>query len=232
MNLDLDLDILNFIAMYIDNSNSMFDYENRIWNTSLRYIAGIDEVGRGPLAGPVVAAAVVIPKGIEFPAVNDSKKLTEKRRNSLNIMIQEVPGVQFAIAELQPEAIDRLNILRASQLAMKEAVLKLAKVDFALIDGLPVPQFPVKNMAIVKGDSKSASIAAASIIAKVYRDKLMERYAEKFPEYCFEKNKGYGTAQHLEALKIYGPTPIHRKSFAPVKDFFKDKALIQPEFKL
>jgi ribonuclease HII len=218
--------------MYIDNSHPMFDYENEAWGAGFENIAGIDEVGRGPLAGPVVAAAVVIPKGIDFPAVNDSKKLTERQRNKLNGLILEFPGIQYAITEIQPEAIDRLNILRAAQLAMKEAVLKIVKVDFAIIDGLPVPQFPVKNKSLVKGDSKSASIAAASIIAKVYRDKIMEKYAIEFPEYGFEKNKGYGTAQHLKALKKYGPTPIHRKSFAPVKYFFEKKEFEQPEFEL
>jgi ribonuclease HII len=210
----------------------MFDFENEAWNAGFINIAGIDEVGRGPLAGPVVAAAVVIPKGIEFPAVNDSKKLTEKQRNNLNKMILEFSGIQYAIAEIQHEAIDRLNILRASQLAMKEAVLRIRKVDFALIDGLSVPNFPIKNKALVKGDSKSASIAAASIIAKVYRDEIMEKYAVRFPEYGFEKNKGYGTAQHLNALKKYGPTSIHRKSFAPVKVFFEKKEFEQPEFEL
>jgi ribonuclease HII len=218
--------------MYIDNEHSMFKHENEIWNAGFENIAGVDEVGRGPLAGPVVAAAVVIPRGIDFPAVNDSKKLTEGQRNKLQKMILEIPGVKYAIAELQPEAIDRLNILRATHLAMKEAVLKINHVNFSLIDGLPVPNFPTECKALVKGDSRSASIAAASILAKVYRDELMKKYALKFKEYGFERNKGYGTAQHLEAVRKYGPTPIHRKSFAPIKEFFEKKRFIQLEFEL
>ena len=218
--------------MYIDNSHPMFCHENEIWKAGFKNIAGIDEVGRGPLAGPVVAAAVVIPIGIDFPPVNDSKKLSEKQRNKLQKMILEIPGIKYAIAELQPEAIDRLNILRASQLAMKKAVLKIKNVDFSLIDGLPIPDFPTECESIVKGDSKSASIAAASIIAKVYRDNLMLKYSLVFKEYGFEKNKGYGTAQHLEAIKKYGPTPIHRKTFAPIKELFDKKEFEQLEFGL
>ena len=211
--------------MYIDNCHSMFKYENELWNDGIANIAGIDEVGRGPIAGPVVAAAVVIPKGIDFPAVDDSKKLTERQRKILQKMIKEVPGIMYAIAEVQVEEIDRLNILRASQLAMKKAVSKIIEADFALIDGLPVAEFPLPSIALVKGDSKSASIAAASILAKVYRDEIMERYALEYPEYGFEKHKGYGTAYHLDAIKKYGPSPIHRKTFAPVKNYFEKPEL-------
>ena len=218
--------------MQIDCAHPMFDFENEMWDAGFKNIAGIDEVGRGPLAGPVVAAAVIIPHGINFPPVDDSKKLTDKKRKILEREILEIPGLKYAIAEIQPEEIDRLNILRAAQSAMAEAVNSLGVVDFSLIDGLPVPNFPTRSKAIVKGDSKSASIAAASILAKVYRDELMDKYAEEFPGYGFEKNKGYGTAQHLAALKELGPTPIHRKSFAPVRELFEKKELIQPELEL
>lgn len=204
---------------FLDKDSEILVPETKKWNEGFCFIAGIDEVGRGPLAGPVVAAAVVFPKYSELiPPVNDSKKLTEKQRAELQKQIMEVPGVQYAIAEISPEEIDKINILRASHLAMKKAAAQLDKVDFALIDGLPVHGFPIENQAIVKGDSKSASIAAASIIAKVYRDTLMDKLAELYPEYGFESHKGYGTADHLAALKKYGPCPIHRKTFAPVRD--------------
>lgn len=195
----------------------MFLYEREIWDDGVSFIAGIDEAGRGPLAGPVVAAAVIIPKETKFPLVNDSKKLTDKQRRVLRTEIMSVDEVLFSIVEISVSEIEKINILRATHLAMKKTVQKLQCADFALIDGLPVPQFPIPSKAIVKGDSKSASIAAASILAKVYRDELMEKYAVKYPQYGFDKNKGYGTSAHMTALKKYGPCPIHRKTFAPVK---------------
>lgn len=204
---------------FLDKDSEILVPETKKWNEGFCFIAGIDEVGRGPLAGPVVAAAVVFPKDSQvIPRVNDSKKLSEKQRTKLNEEILAVPGVQYAIVEISPEEIDQINILRASHLAMIKAVSQLEKVDFALIDGLPVRGFPIANEAIVKGDSKSASIAAASILAKVYRDKLMDKLAMEYPEYGFENHKGYGTAGHLAALKKHGPCPIHRKTFAPVRD--------------
>ena len=195
----------------------MFLYEREIWDDGVSFIAGIDEAGRGPLAGPVVAAAVIIPKETKFPLVNDSKKPTDKQRRVLRTEIMSVDEVLFSIVEISVSEIEKINILRATHLAMKKTVQKLQCADFALIDGLPVPQFPIPSKAIVKGDSKSASIAAASILAKVYRDELMEKYAVKYPQYGFDKNKGYGTSAHMTALKKYGPCPIHRKTFAPVK---------------
>ena len=204
---------------FLDKESEILVPELKKWDEGFCFIAGIDEVGRGPLAGPVVAAAVVFPKYSELiPLVNDSKKLSEKQRIELQKQILEVPGIQYATAEVSPEEIDRINILAASHLAMKKAAAQLDKVDFALIDGLPVKGFPIANQAIVKGDSKSASIAAASIIAKVYRDALMDKFASLYPEYGFESHKGYGTADHLAALKKHGPCPIHRKTFAPVRD--------------
>lgn len=187
-------------------------------------MAGVDEVGRGPLAGPVVAAAVVFPEGAKIPAVDDSKKLNEKQRGELKEAIMQVEGVQYAVAEVDEVKIDEINILRATHLAMRLAVEKLDKVDFLLVDGRPVPGLPVASLAVIKGDSKSASIAAASILAKVYRDELMCRYAEIYPEYGFEEHKGYGTAKHLAAIKKHGVCKIHRRSFAPVRDILDPPA--------
>ena len=217
---------------YIQGCHPMFLYEQEKWDDGVSFIAGIDEAGRGPLAGPVVAAAVVIPKYIKFPPVNDSKKLTDKQRRKLRTEIMSVDKILFSIVEISVGEIEKTNILRATHSAMKQTVQKLEYVDFALIDGLPVPHFPIPSKAIVKGDSKSASIAAASILAKVYRDELMEKYAVRYPQYGFEKNKGYGTAAHMEALKKYGPCPIHRKTFAPVREMLEKSRKIQQEFAL
>jgi ribonuclease HII len=203
---------------FISHDDKLLALENIKWDEGFSFVAGVDEVGRGPLAGPVVAAAVVFPPGSKIPKVNDSKKLTAARRDELRQAIIEVPGVQYAIAEVSPETVDRINILRASHLAMRQAVEQLAQVDFLLVDGLPVPDLPVANLAIIKGDSKSASIAAASILAKEYRDELMIKMAVDFPEYGFERHKGYGTQVHLKALEKFGICNIHRKSFAPVRN--------------
>ncbi|MCP4177378.1 MAG: ribonuclease HII [bacterium] len=210
----------------------MLSFEMEKWDDGIVFIAGIDEVGRGPLAGPVVAAAVVFDKNRNIPVVNDSKKLTEKKRNIYYKNIINTDKVQYSIAEVDIDIIDKINILQATYLAMRNAVSKLSNVEFALIDGLPIKNFNFPNIAIVKGDSKSASIAAASIIAKVHRDNLMAEHALKYPEYSFEKNKGYGTAAHLSAIKKYGPCPIHRKSFAPVSDYYMTDKKIQPKFNL
>lgn len=203
---------------FLSSDDKLLAPERKKWNEGFSFIAGVDEVGRGPLAGPVVAAAVAFPKNSLFPEVNDSKKLTDARRRALREEIISVPGIQYSIIEIPPDEIDKINILRASHLAMKKAVSNLSGIDFVLIDGLPVPDFPFPNEAIVKGDAKSASIAAASILAKVHRDDLMTEAALKYPGYGFEKHKGYGTGEHLEALRKFGPCPIHRKSFAPVRD--------------
>ncbi len=188
------------------------------WAEEFSFIAGVDEVGRGPLAGPVVAAAVVFPKNTKIPAVDDSKKLNKNQLRDLHDAIIQVPGVQYAIAEVDEVKIDEINILQATHLAMRLAVEQLDRVDFLLLDGRPVPGLPFKSLSVIKGDSKSASIAAASILAKVYRDKLMCRYAEIYPDYGFEEHKGYGTAKHLAAMRKYGICKIHRRSFAPVRD--------------
>ena len=203
---------------YLRKNSKLLALEHKFQDKGFSRIAGVDEVGRGPLAGPVVAAAVILPKDEKFPLVDDSKKLTEKQREELFDAIIKIPNIDYSIVEVHSEKIDEINILRATHLAMITAVNNLNSVDFILVDGLPVKGFPCESEAIVKGDSKSASIAAASILAKVHRDNLMRKYAEKYPKYRFEKHKGYGTAEHLKALKEYGVTEIHRKSFAPVRD--------------
>lgn len=176
-------------------------------------ICGIDEAGRGPLAGPVVAGAVVLPKDCDILYLNDSKQLSEKKREELYEIIMEkaqAVGVGYA----PPERIDEINILQATYEAMRQAVSALSvKPDILLNDAVTIPDVAIRQVPIIKGDAKSVSIAAASIIAKVTRDRLMRQYDSVFPEYGFAQNKGYGAALHIEALKKYGPSPIHRKSF-------------------
>jgi ribonuclease HII len=180
-------------------------------------IAGIDEAGRGPLAGPVSAAAVILPKGYRHDLLDDSKKLSEKKRELIYEDLIADDRIYWAHSFAESEEIDRINILKATHAAMARAAAEL-NLDsiYCLIDGLAVPNFPFPSEGIVKGDGKSLSIAAASIIAKVTRDRKMLEYAEEFPEYGFERHKGYGTKFHIEALQKHGPTEIHRRSFAPV----------------
>ncbi|MFA6293576.1 MAG: ribonuclease HII [Victivallales bacterium] len=206
----------------------MLSFENETWKQGIVFIAGIDEAGRGPLAGPVVAAAAILPRKIRIPAVNDSKKLSEKQRNELKLLLLSIPGFRYAVSEIQADEIDKLNILKATHLAMRRAVLQLAETEIAFVDGLRVPDMPVRCRFIVKGDAKSASIASASILAKVHRDEIMMLYAGKYPEYGFDRHKGYGTSEHLAALKKHGPCPIHRKSFAPVREII-DPSPVQGE---
>ncbi|MHB9138648.1 MAG: ribonuclease HII [Victivallaceae bacterium] len=203
---------------YLSIDDKLLFLEHKCWAEGFCFVGGVDEAGRGPLAGPVVAAAVVFPLNARIPAVNDSKQLTEEQRVELRQAILEVPGVQYGIAVVPVEKIDEINILQASRLAMRQAVSKLKELDFLLIDGLPVPDMPVPCEAIVKGDAKSASIAAASILAKVHRDELMVELSRQYPQYGFEQHKGYGTEQHLAALKKCGVCAIHRRTFAPVRD--------------
>ena len=177
------------------------------------YICGIDEVGRGPLAGPVVTAAVILPKDARILYINDSKKLTEKRREELYEVIRE-QALAIGIGSCTHEEIDEYNILQATYKAMREAVGKLAVTpSLLLVDAVHIPDLDIRQVSIVKGDAKSQSIAAASIIAKVTRDRLMCAYDAIYPEYGFASNKGYGTAVHMDALRKYGPCPIHRHSF-------------------
>ena len=182
-----------------------------------QYICGIDEVGRGPLAGPVVAGAVILPKGCRILYVNDSKQLSEKKREELYRVIQE-KALACAVGYATPERIDEINILHATYEAMRDAIDKLTpRPDILLNDAVTIPGVNIRQVPIIKGDAKSLTIGAASIIAKVTRDRLMTEYDKVFPEYDFAGNKGYGSAAHIQALKKYGATPIHRKSF--IKNF-------------
>ncbi len=177
------------------------------------HICGIDEVGRGPLAGPVVAGAVILPKDCDILYINDSKQLSEKKREELYDIIME-KAVACAVGYATPERIDEINILQATYEAMREAIKALpVQPDLLLNDAVTIPGVSVRQVPIIKGDAKSISIGAASIIAKVTRDRLMAEYDKVFPEYDFAGNKGYGSAAHIAALKKYGPTPIHRRSF-------------------
>lgn len=191
--------------------DALWKYEREY--ASYTYICGIDEVGRGPLAGPVVAGAVILPKDCDILYVNDSKKLTEKKREELYDVIME-KAVSIGIGYASPERIDEINILQATYEAMREAISKLTvSPDILLNDAVTIPEVSCKQVPIIKGDAKSISIGAASIIAKVTRDRLMVDYDTIYPEYGFASNKGYGAKAHIDALKKYGPTPIHRKSF-------------------
>ncbi len=177
------------------------------------HICGIDEVGRGPLAGPVVAGAVILPKDCDILYINDSKKLSEKKREELYDVIME-QAVAVGLGYSTPERIDEINILQATYEAMREAIANLDTVpDLLLNDAVTIPQVDIRQVPIIKGDAKSISIGAASIVAKVTRDRLMVQYDEVYPEYGFASNKGYGAQTHIDALKKYGPCPIHRRSF-------------------
>jgi len=194
---------------------SLYYFEQDLYSRGYRLVAGLDEAGRGPLAGPVVAACVILPPGLEVPGVNDSKKLTEKKRDSLCELICRV-AADFGVGVVGPEEIDRINILEATKMAMLMAISELkAPPDYLLIDaltlGMNIPQKP-----LIKGDSRSASIAAASIIAKTTRDRIMLGCHEKYPVYGFDGHKGYGARSHMEAIRKHGPCPIHRKSFRGV----------------
>ena len=193
------------------------DYEKNLRAQGIHGIAGIDEAGRGPLAGPVVCAAVILPHPIDLPGLDDSKKLTPRRRESLYSELTKNPAIRWSVVHITSEEIDRLNILRATHAGMRRAWEKLdPRPAHALIDGLPVPDFPCPQTALVGGDGLSLSIAAASVIAKVERDRAMVEFDRLYPEYGFAKHKGYPTAEHFAKLRAHGPCPIHRKSFAPV----------------
>ena len=190
-----------------------YAYEKRAGEQGFSAVCGIDEAGRGPLAGPVCAAAVILPPDCDIPGINDSKKLSEKKREALFPVIQE-KALAFGIGWATAEEIDRVNILQATFLAMARAVEALpTPADYALVDGNRMPPLPIPGETIVKGDATSASIAAASILAKVSRDRLLRRLDEEHPEYGFAKHKGYGTKAHYEAIRKYGLLPEHRRSF-------------------
>jgi ribonuclease HII len=198
----------------------MSEYERLYKSQGFTFIAGIDEVGRGPLAGPVVAGAVILPDDFQILGIDDSKKLTETKREELYELIQKA-AVSIGVGIIEAKEIDKINIYEATKKAMYAALNELhISPDFLLVDAMKLTT-PIPSEAIIKGDSKSISIAAASIIAKVTRDRMMKELAKSFPEYGFEQNMGYGTKEHIEALHLYGATPHHRRSFAPVKELNK-----------
>lgn len=202
-----------------------FEFERALWSRGATRIAGVDEAGRGPLAGPVVAAAVIFPSawsesGFDerLRSLNDSKQLTEAQREEFFSVLTTLPEIRFAIAAVDAGTIDRINILEATHRAMNEALAQLRpKPEHVLVDGRPVKSMTLPHTALVKGDTLSYSIAAASVLAKVTRDHMMLEFDEQFPGYSFAEHKGYGTPQHLTAIAKRGPCAIHRRSFAPLK---------------
>ena len=194
----------------------IYQYDESLRKKGFLKIAGIDEAGRGPLAGPVVAAAVVLSEGIVIKGLRDSKKVPEQERETL---LFEILGFaeDMGVGIVGPEEIDRINIIRATKLAMQYAVENLSTTpDIVVIDALSIPSISIKQLSIIKGESKSASVAAASIIAKCVRDNIMLGYHQQYPQYNFDKHKGYSTKEHLDMLKLHGPCPIHRRSFKRV----------------
>lgn len=199
----------------------MWSIESLHFDKGIQLICGVDEAGRGPLAGPVCAAAVILPPHVDIPGLNDSKKLTDKRRRELFPIIKE-QAIAYGIGLASHEEIDQINILQATYLAMERALERLAvKPELALIDGNRAKDFGLPVQTVVKGDSLSASIAAASVLAKVTRDDLMLEAAKEHPQYQFDIHKGYGTKAHYEALRAHGPSPIHRMTF--LKKFYGEK---------
>ena len=202
-----------------------FEFEQKLWQSGIARVAGVDEAGRGPLAGPVVAAAVILPSdwaGTGLPAelagLNDSKQLTAVQREKFFAFLTTYGEIEFGIAEVSAAVIDEINILQATHRAMNDALARLQPLPpHALVDGRPVKTLRVPQTAIVKGDARSYSIAAASVLAKVTRDRLMLAFHAQFPEYGFAEHKGYGTARHLAAIEKFGACPIHRRTFAPLK---------------
>lgn len=204
----------------------MSRYERELWKEGLSLIAGVDEAGRGPLAGPVVAAAVILPKDTFLPGLDDSKKLSPRKREKIFSEIwKEAEAVGVGVVD--EVIIDRINILQATYLAMRQAVTELkVSPDCLLVDGMTIPNQDTLQLAIVKGDSLSISVAAASIVAKVTRDRIMVEQDKHFPQYGFAKHKGYGTKGHLRALDEYGVCSLHRRSFSPVKEHLNNKLVI------
>ena len=203
-----------------EQPTDLWAYEREAFADGVKLVCGVDEAGRGPLAGPVCAAAVTLPPGLVIPGLNDSKKLTDKKRRELYDVIT-AEAVSYGIAFASEKEIDEINILQATFLAMARAMEKLTpQPELALIDGNRAKDFGLPVRTIVKGDSLSASIAAASILAKVTRDRLMEQYDEAYPQYGFAIHKGYGTKRHYEALREFGPSPIHRMTF--LKKFYEN----------
>lgn len=202
------------------NNVNLYQYEEQLEDLGIKYIAGVDEVGRGPLAGPVVVAAVILPLNLRIKGINDSKKLSLKKRNELyKIILNEALAVNVSF--IDERVIDEINIYEATKKGMLEAISGLKiKPEHVLIDAMPLRELAIAHTSIIHGDALSASIGASSIIAKVTRDEYMDKMDIKYPNYGFKHHKGYCTKEHLEALEKYGPCEIHRKSFAPVKKFY------------
>lgn len=206
------------LAMATTAFHHRFKYEQQFWSQGIQTVAGVDEVGRGPLAGPVVACAVILPQDFDLVAVNDSKQLTPAIRKALAPQIKR-EAIAVGMGVVDNRVIDQINIYEATRVAMKHAVQELTPMpEEIIVDAMNI-DVPIHQTRLIKGDAKSISVSAASILAKVYRDHLMDEFALKYPEYDFTHNAGYGTAKHLAALKKYGATPIHRKTFAPVKNY-------------
>ena len=216
---------------YLPGNSELLVHELK-WDGEFSFIAGVDEAGRGCCAGPVCAAAVIFTDRSRIPAgVNDSKQLTHKQRMELREAILAEPSALTAVAMVDQDEIDRTDILRATWLAMRRAVLGLPRpADFVLVDGNPVQGLPVPSENIVKGDAKSASIAAASILAKTSRDLFMMEAAKQYPQYKFEVHKGYCTRLHTDLIRKYGPCPLHRKTFEPVRSILNPPDAVQGEF--
>lgn len=196
----------------------MFQFEAELRSQGFARIAGVDEAGRGPLAGPVVAAACILPEGFFLAYLNDSKQLQPEKRKELYESLIAYPGIVYGISSVDVSIIDQINILQASLLAMQRAIALLSiQPDYLLIDGNQLPKTNIPARALVEGDARSISIAAASVLAKVARDAQLVELAKQYPQYGFEKHKGYATAEHLRAIELYGPCPIHRRTFEPIK---------------
>lgn len=211
--------------MYNNIGESMinnYEYEEKLYQDGIEFIGGVDEVGRGPLVGPVVAACCVLPKGFILDGLTDSKKLSEKRRDEYNEYIKE-HALAYAIASVSPEVIDEVNIYEATKIAMKDAIKQVQEqlnLQHVLIDAMPL-ELDIPSTSIIKGDLKSISIAAASVLAKVYRDSLMYELDEKYPMYGYKNHKGYPTKKHIEAINEYGIIDGYRKSYGPVKEIIE-----------
>lgn len=201
-------------------SEDLYKFEEELYDAGNHLICGVDEVGRGPLAGPLVVAACILPPFLRINGINDSKKLSEKKRDELyKLIVKE--ALYYKIVFISEEDIDTLNIYQATKKGMLEAIRGLeVKPDHVLIDAMPLGELEIPHTSIIHGDARCASIAAASILAKVTRDQFMEKMDIKYPNYGFKKHKGYGTKGHIEALEKYGPCEIHRKTYAPVSKFF------------
>lgn len=201
---------------------NLYEYEEELYNKGISYIAGVDEVGRGPLIGPVVAACCVLPKDFKLEGLTDSKKLTEKKRNIFSDYIKE-NAIAYGIGSVSPEIIDEVNIYEATKIAMKEAIKQVQEkinIEHVLIDAMPL-EIDIPSTSIIKGDAKSISIAAASVLAKVYRDNLMYELDEKYPMYGYKSHKGYPTKKHVEAINKYGLIEGYRKTYNPVKEMIE-----------